>query len=138
MTLLTRIGVFLNALDREDFYNFYSLATSMSNPLCGDVIWVDGKRINLKKIVRLVRITVMYPRFNVDYGRRYTKESAEEDLVKLMSVRPKLVNGSNEAKSVDKLIDTLTIIVNDLSEKKFDVVDFKGLEGIPIKQGRKA
>jgi len=103
-SLLQRLQTFEASLNREDFYDFYALITAMASPECGDRIYVDGKSYNLKKIVRTIRITTMYPRFNVDYAEAYTDETALEEVAGLIKLRLKLPNSSSEAAAVDKLI----------------------------------
>jgi hypothetical protein len=105
------VEAFEKTLGREDFYDFYGLVTAMSSPACGDRIYVDNQPYNLKKIVRKIRITVMHPRFNVDYAPAYTYLTANQDLSSLMTLRLKLINSSLEAASVDKLIGALQVIL---------------------------
>lgn len=109
-SLLERLAKFEATLEREGFYDFYALMTAMSSPQCGDRIYVDGQSYNLKKVVRKIRITGMYPRFNVDYAPAYTWETSEEELARLLALRVKLQNNSEEAASVDKLIGALEVI----------------------------
>ena len=129
--LLEKIQAFTETLNRTEFYQFYDLATSMANPQCGDTIWIKGKPHNLKKITRLIRITVMFPRFNVDYGQAYTSETAIRDLEKLVALRIQLDNASQEAKSVDKLIGALNAIIASLGGGVV-AEDFKGIRGVPV------
>ena len=109
-SLLTRLREFEVGLNREDFYDFYAVVTAMSSPMCGDRIYLNGASINLKKIVRRIRITVMYPRFNVDYAEAYTLESSKAEIERLMATRLLIANNTEEAASVDKLICALEVI----------------------------
>jgi hypothetical protein len=110
MSITTKICEFTKELTRNEFYDFYSLATIMASPICGDYVWVGGTLLNLKKMVRRLRITIMYPRFNVDYATAYTYRESLQELVVLKNIYPQLAN-REEKQSVAKLIKVFEILV---------------------------
>lgn len=115
--MLDLIRKFTSGLSRDEFYSFYSLMTSLAGPVCGDHIMVNGQLINLKKIVRKLRITVMYPRFNVDYAPAYTLIAAQADLDRLRSVYLSL-SKLDEKATVAKLIGALEIVVTSIYNER--------------------
>ena len=112
--VLEKIQAFTETLDRKHFYDFYGVMTALSSPACGDHVMVSGRLLNLKKIIRRLRITVMAPRFNVDYAPAYTRQEAQEDLDRLIDAYPSL-GRTEEKQSVAKAIGALRIIVESLS-----------------------
>lgn len=113
MSVLGKIRFFTAALDRQDFYDFYAVMTAMAGPSCGDHVMVGGQLLNLKKIVRRLRITVMSPRFNVDYAPVYTQADVNKDLDRLVGAYPS-VSRVEERQSIAKLIGALRIIAEAL------------------------
>ncbi len=101
---------FINGIDRDDFYDFYSVISAMGEPLCGDVIYVLGEKVNLKKVVRRIRITVMGERFAVDYAKSYTLNELMSGVLELRTLRIRLGHFV-EKKSVDKLISALEAMI---------------------------
>ena len=101
---------FINGIDRDDFYDLYSVLTAMGEPLCGDVIYVLGEKVNLKKVVRRIRITVMGERFAVDYAKPYTLNELMSGELELRTLRIRL-GDFVEKKSVDKLISALEAMI---------------------------
>ena len=112
--ILERIKSFTAMLDRKHFYDFYGVMTALSSPACGDHLMVSGRLLNLKKIIRRLRITVMSPRFNVDYAPAYTRQEAQEDLDRLTDAYPSL-GRTEERQSVAKAIGALQIVVEALA-----------------------
>lgn len=111
-SILKKIHDFTETLDRSEFYNFYSLVTAMAGPVCGDYLCVNGRMINLKKIVRRIRITIMYPRFEVDYAKGY---SDTEEISKVCDELTSLYNhltSTEERQSVAKIISALNILAD--------------------------
>jgi hypothetical protein len=84
--------------------------TSLSGPKSGDFISVDGKKINLKHIVRRLRITVMQPRFNVDYAEPYTPNDVLDDYEMLKSIFDSPTIRSDDRDAVAKLMKSLLTV----------------------------
>lgn len=110
INLLGQIHAFLATLSREDFYDFYSLMTSLAGPKSGDFISVDGQKINLKHIVRRLRITVMHPRFEVDYADAYTPNEALKEYEMLKSVFDSPTIRSDDRDAVAKIMKSLLTV----------------------------
>lgn len=111
MPILKKIRDFTETLDRADFYDFYGLMTALAGPACGDHILVGGRFINLKKIVRRLRITVMEPRFRVDYASAYSTEEAKDDLETLEASYNDM--SLTEKQAVAKIICALRVVVKE-------------------------
>ena len=106
--ILQKIKQFSETLNHEEFYAFYELMTSLSGPATGDYIRVGDELLSLKKIVRRLRITVMWPRFKVDYADPYTKEEALNDYRKLLSVYDGI--GYPEKNTVARIMKALLLV----------------------------
>jgi hypothetical protein len=109
-SIVEKIREFHQSLDRQEFYDFYELMTALPSPACGDKLYFTdvGTTVNLKQIIRRLRITVMYPRFNVDYATAYTRQEAFQDLIDLKAIYPRLSVGERNA--VSKIIGALEVI----------------------------
>lgn len=107
MGILHKIRKFHSELQRSEFYDFYALVTSMGGPPY-DHILVDGQLVNVKRIIRKLRITIMHPRFDVDYADAYTTLGAKEEREHLLSIYDKVQ--PQEKNLLAKLIKALEII----------------------------
>lgn len=107
--VVRKLHAFTVGLDRYEFYAFYALMTALSSPSCGDHLMVSGKLVNLKKIVRRLRITIMSPRFSVDYAPGYTCGEAKEEMDRLSTIYASL-HRTEERQCVAKVMGALEII----------------------------
>lgn len=110
MPILQKIREFHAALDRKEFYEFYSLVTSMGGPP-HDYIKVGDDLLNVKKVIRRLRITIMFPRFTVDYAEPYTVTGARAERDRLMSYYDKVQ--PHERNLLAKLVGALEIIASE-------------------------
>lgn len=102
------------SLSREEFYEVYGVMTALAGPACGDYVQVGELFLNLKRIVRIMRITVMGWRFRVDYAEPYTPETIEQELRHLRHVYRSIVS-KEEREAVVKVIKALETIESWLS-----------------------
>lgn len=106
---IDRLHYFWTSLSREEFYEVYEVMTALTGPACGDYIVIETQIINLKRMVRLLRITIMGERFAVDYGVPYTSKSIRTPIAILFDLYPKLASQS-EKDSVAKIVKALRTV----------------------------
>lgn len=110
MSLLAKIREFHSTLGRDEFYKFYALVTAMGGPPY-DYIKVGDDLLNVKKIIRRIRITVMFPRFEVDYAQPYSTDEARHERDLLLSIYEKVQE--HDRNLIAKLIKVLEIIASE-------------------------